>query len=729
MNQSILRLGCCAAALLGTASAANLHEPDYDTIVVTASPLSKNAEALATPVSVLDDEELRRAAAASLGDTLRREPGISSTGFGPGAGRPIIRGLGGDRIRTLVNGLDSFDAASASPDHGTPIEPLLAERVEIVRGSGLLRYGSSAAGGVVNVLDGRMPRVVPEGGFDGAIQGGASTVDDGYELSGVGQVHLGKVGGLDLVVTGSGSLREAEDYDIPGMAESAAFMAAEEEGHEGEEHGEHEEEGPEGTLENSFVDTSSVSAGFSLIGDEGFFGFSVQNYETTYGIPAGHGHHGHGGEEHEEEGHEGEEHEGEEHGHDEHGEERGVFIDLEQTRFDMNARLPLGGPVQYLDFYAGYGDYTHTEFEAPGEPGTVFDNESVEFRAEAIHPASGNWRGATGLQYRYRDFSAVGEEAFIAPTETDQVGVYTFHELTVGKAVAEGSLRYESTEHDVTGTGIGESFGAFSASAGLSYAPTGNVRLTANLYRTERAPTTEELYADGPHLATQSFDIGNAALDIETALGIEGGLHLGGDERHISFNAFYTDFSDFIYQSFDGQTGADILLARGEDDPEELEEFGELNVLRYTAADAVFKGFEIEARSDLGEFGGVSFSGDVVVDYVDATLSDAPDGLDNLPRIPPLGVVAGVEASYRLASFRAELDHAAEVDDTSPLELPTDSFSIVNLYADLPIRENIVLSVAALNVNDEEARLHTSFLKDEVPLPGRNFRFNLRIDY
>jgi iron complex outermembrane receptor protein len=252
--------------------------------------------------------------------------------------------------------------------------------------------------------------------------------------------------------------------------------------------------------------------------------------------------------------------------------------------------------------------------------------------------------------------------------------------------------------------------------------------VTANAFRTGRAPTTEELYADGPHLATQSYDIGNENLDLETALGLELGLHLGGAERHFSVNGFYTDFDGFIYQAFTGQTGADILLGLGETDEEELEEFGELDVLRYTGADAVFKGFEIEGRSPLGQAGGFSFSGNFNIDYVDADFSDVP-GNDEIPRIPPLGVVAGIEAEHRMGSFRAEIDYAAEADDVTIDELPTDSYPLFNLYADFPIREGINFSVAALNVTDEEARLHTSFLKEEVPLPGRNLRFSLRIDY
>ncbi|MEE4210143.1 MAG: TonB-dependent receptor plug domain-containing protein, partial [Parvularcula sp.] len=266
MTRSFLRQSCAAAALLSVYASpalAVVDEPEADTIVVTASPLTRDAESLVSPVSVIEGDELRRNVAASLGETLRREPGVSATGFGQGASRPIIRGLGGDRVRTLTNGLGSFDAAAASPDHGVPIEPLFAERIEVVRGSGLLRYGNSAAGGVVNVLDGRIPTAVPEDGLDVSARAAYGTVDESTELSGAARAALGKIGGWDVVFSASGATRDAEDYEIPGMAESARFRALEEmEEHEGEDHDhdEHEhDEGDEGVLGNSFVETDTYA--------------------------------------------------------------------------------------------------------------------------------------------------------------------------------------------------------------------------------------------------------------------------------------------------------------------------------------------------------------------------------------------------------------------------------------------------------------------------------------
>jgi len=712
----LVSLLCATSALspVGMA-AASAAVPDLfdDTIVVTASPIGKTAEELVTPVSVLAGQELQQQLRGSLGETLRLQPGLSATGYTAGASRPIIRGLGGDRVRTLTNGVGSIDAAAASPDHAVPIDPVLAERIEIVRGSQVLRYGSSANGGVVNVLDGRIVSEVPEDAVSGAARVAYTTVDEGLEASAAGSALLGKFGGVDVVATGSLAVRDASDYDIPGFAESAVLRAMEEE----EEHGdddhdedEHEEEEEiRDTLENSYVESLSYSGGLSFIGEKGFLGFSIQRNETEYGLPGGHEH-----------GHE-EEHEGEDHDEEEE-EEGGVFVDLEQTRFDVNGSLETGGFIERLDLFAGYADYEHVEFEGPGEPGTVFSNEGVEVRVEAVQQQRGNWRGASGLQFRSREFSAIGEEAFVEPSESDQIGLFTFQELVLENSTLEAAVRFENTEHENTVDGISRSFDTFSGSLGGRFQVAEDTTITAILSRTERAPTTEELFSDGPHLATGSFEVGDVNLGSEEALSVEVGVRFDWDRVQVAFTGFHTDYTDFIYEAATGETGADILMARGEDDEEELEEFGELNGFQYVQEDATLSGFEVEAFAELGEWNGVRVTSDLVVDYVNASLSAG----GNLPRIPPLGIVAGLEADAAFGSLRAEVEYSDEADDLAEFELPTDSYTLVNLYADFNLVENLSLQVSALNLTDEEVRLHASFTKDEVPLPGRNFRVALR---
>ena len=700
MTKTLLR---GSAALLALVSAPAIAQEDgADVIVVTASPLDRTQDELLTGASVLDGEALRRQAAATIGETLRLEPGVSSTGFGAGASRPIIRGLGGDRVRVLTNGVGTIDAAAASPDHAVPIEPALAERIEVLRGTGLLRYGSSAAGGVVNVLDGRLPSVVPEDGLTIGLRADKTTVDEGTAFAGGMTAEAFEAFGGTVLIHGSGSWRDAGDYELPGFAESAALRAEEEAEEEGEEHSDEEE--VFGLLENSYVDQGSFAGGLSFVHERGFLAVAFQRNNTNYGIPGGHGH-GHG-----------EEEEGEE-----HSEEGGVFIGLDQDRWDLNGRLDLGGFFEAVQIFAGLADYEHTEFEGPGEPGTVFANQGWETRVELLHAHEDSFRGATGIQIRDRDFSAIGEEAFVPPTTTQQIGLYTFEEFRAGPWHVEGALRYEATEHERSTDGFETDFDGLSVSLGAGYEVTPNLSLNGNVFRTERAPTTEELFSDGPHLATDAFELGDVDLGLETATGIEGLVHVHGERGNITLNLFYTDYADFIYQRDLGVTGADILIARGEDDEEELEEFGELDAFAFTAADAAFSGFELFGSYGLGEVSGVALGVDGVLDYVNAELDEG----GNLPRIPPLAVTVGVDADWRELGLRAEVEHAAEQDDVAAFERPTDSYTLLNLYGSYQITDELYVSVAGLNLTDEEARQHTSFLKDVVPLPGRNVRFSI----
>ena len=705
--KNALFAACAPLALLSAAAA---QEDGQDVIVVTASPLDRTQDELLSGASVLDGDDLARQGVITIGETLRKEPGLSETAFGAGASRPIIRGLGGDRVRILTNGIGSIDAAAASPDHAVAVEPATAERIEVVRGTGLLRYGSSAAGGVVNVIDGRLPSAVPEDGLDGAVTVRGTSVDDGVQVAGGVTGKVADIGAMELVLHASGSWSEAEDYDIPGFAESAAVRAEEEaEEEEGEEHSEEEE--VFGTLENSFVETENASFGASLIGEKGFFAVSVSETGTEYGVPGGHGH--------------GHEEEGEEEG-EEHSEEEGVFIVLDQTRFDLNAeRLFDSGPFEKLSVFGGIADYEHTEFEGPGEPGTVFTNEGYELRIEALQMERDGWRGATGIQLRDREFSAIGEEAFVPPTETIQWGLYTFQELRTGPWHLEAGARFETTDHERSTDGFELDFEGISGSVGAGYELNPNFNLAVSAFRTERAPTTEELFSDGPHLATDQYELGDEDLDIETATGIEGLIHLHDEKGAITLNLFYTDYDDFIYERETGLFGDAILLAQGEDDPEELEEFGELPVFQFTAADARFKGFELFGEYELAAWDGGALSVDGVLDYVDAEIS----GGENLPRIPPLGLTAGVEADWDRFSLRAEAEHNGSQDDTARFERPTDEFTLLNLYASAELVQGLTLRVAGLNLGDEEARVHSSFLKDDVPLPGRNVRVSLTYDF
>jgi len=581
-------------------------------------------------------------------------------------------------------------------------EPAQAERIEVLRGASLLRYGSSGSGGIINVIDGRIPTELPEDGIDGAVRIGASTVDNGREAAGSLDFGAG-----NLVLHLDGTIKETDNFKIPGFAESARLRAleeAEEEEHEDEdddEHGHEEEEEAFGRLENSQTKSTSLTGGVSYVGSRGHIGFAVSKFDSDYGIPGGHGH------EEEEEHHDDEEdedHDEDEHQEEEEGEEM-VTIDLDQTRFDVNGAFEFDGPIEKVQFFGGYADYKHTEFEAPGEVGTVFTNEGYEARIEAIQRENNGWAAAYGVQLRNRDFSAIGEEAFVPPTKTKQIGIYTFHKKELGNIHLEGAARFENTKQENSVTNQDLDFDLFSVSAGGDVHMSDAVRIGGTIFRTERAPTTEELFSNGPHLATEQFEVGDPTLSKETATGVEAALRFRDNGRFLTLNAFYTDYSDYIYETETGE-----------------EEDG-LDVFQFLGEDASFKGFEVQAGTPLAEIGNFTLKADALAEYVRAKTDSG-----NLPRIPPLSVLTGIEADSERLTFRAELDYAATQNKIDTLEIPTDDYALVNLFATwrAPMdAQDVRLSLSVLNLLDDDARQHTSFLKDSVPLPGRNVRFSI----
>lgn len=684
-----------------------------DELIVTGSPITHPEHKSIIAASVLTEDELATMSEASIGELLRREPGISSTFFGPGASRPVIRGQRGDRIGVLDAGIGSIDASSVSDDHAVAVEPATAERVEIVRGPATLYYGSSAAGGVVNVFDGRIPSSVPEGGIDGAVRSTYGSVNDSIEAAGGFNIDAGKVGGANLVLHGDGFYRDTADYEIPGYAESAALRAMEEAEHEEEEDEDHEEDEHEheeeeeafGFVPNTSLRTKGGSVGASLIFDNGFIGISGSTLRSLYGVPGHHHHHEEG--DHEDEDHEDEDHEEEEHDH----EEENVLIKLKQQRFDLMGEIN----QDFLIFKTakirfGYADYQHQELEG-AEIGTTFNNVGFEGRLELIEQDMGDFRGAFGFQFKHRDFEAIGDEAFTPPNVTDQFGVFTVREYENGIWHLQAAGRYEHTNTKAESVSLERSFDAFSVSAGVGIEPADNLFFGVNGLRTERAPAAEELYSDGAHLATSQYEIGDSTLGKEVAQGVEATFHGDFGRVSVHVDGFYTDYQDYI-----------ALIPNGD-------EIDELPVFEFVARDAVFKGFEAAVDADLFSVGEFDITGRAQVDYVRAKFKD---GGGDAPRIPPLRTILRLDAKSPIVDFMGEVEIAADQDRTAAYELPTEGYTLVNFGATLrPFESNSGLSVQlrADNVTNEEARLHTSALKDVAPLPGRNFKVTLRGEF
>jgi iron complex outermembrane receptor protein len=691
MSKYLLATGPAALLSLSLLAPAYAQDsaPFEDEIIVTGSPLARSVDEAITGVSVLSGEDLARRLSSTIGETLKSEPGLSSTFFGAGASRPIIRGQGSDRVRVLTNGIGSIDASSASPDHAVAAEPAQAKRIEVLRGAGVLRYGSSGSGGIVNIIDGRIPDIMPDG-TEANFRMSGSTVDSGFEAAASVDQALGNNFALHL----DGTIRDAKDYRIPGFAESAAYRTEEEaehEDHAGEDHDDHEDEAEiEGRLPNSFVESQSATIGLSWIGERASFGAALQRSESDYGIPGGHDH-----------AHEDEDHAGE---HDDEmgGEEDGVTIGLRQTRLDVNGQIEMDGFFEKLQVFGGYADYTHTEFEGPGVAGTVFTNEGYEARAELIHAERGNWSAAHGVQIRHRDFAAIGDEAFVPPTTTEQYAAYTFHELERGDLHIEGAGRIELTNQSDDLLGRDVDFTALSVSVGADRHMNDAIRIGGTLFRSERAPSTEELFSNGPHLATDAFEIGDATLGKEVSTGGELAIRHRENGHSLTLNLFYTDYEDFIFQS---ETGA--------------EQDG-LAVFQFTATDAEFYGLEVQGALDVYTGATWSVAVDGLAEYVRATTTAG-----DLPRIPPLSVLAGIEARTDALSLRAEVDWNDDQNRTAVFERPTDGYTLVNLFSSYSFGNDVTFSLGVNNLLDQDARQHTSFLKDQVPLPGRNLRFTV----
>lgn len=650
-----------------------------DAITVQADPLRSAYGELLKPASLLTGEELEWAKAGTLGETLQRLPGVQSSYFGPGASRPVIRGQDGARVQMLQDGLSSMDVSTVSVDHAVAIEPFLAEQIEVLRGPATLLYGPGAIGGVVNVLDGRIAERAGERGFSGRAQIGIDSVAD----SRFGMARM-EAGSSTLVLRADAYYRTTSDYDIPGRAEIDA-----------------DDDEPEGTLENSALDARGGSVGLSFIGESGFLGVSVSGFRTDYGVP-GHGHHEH--DDHDD--HAAPKRFALKDGDDHDDEEEFVRIDLKQARVDLKGGLeqPWSG-TESLRFRLARNDYEHTEFEGD-EVGTVFKNEEWTGRVDLVHAEVNGWRGAYGISFGARDFSAFGEEAFVPPSDTDQIGLFLLERKQFdGWTLALGG-RYDRQSITVKPSRERARHSGFSLSAGASMDLADGVALTANLDRAVRAPTAEELFSDGPHAATASFEIGDPDLDEEIANQIDVGLKFRGDRFNGSVNLFHSRFRDFIYLADTG------------------EEEDELPVRVWNQGDARFTGWEAEttwhvADNDLGHF-----DLRLMTDRVRARLRDGGD----LPRIPHARV--GAELQWHDGPWRASFGalHYFEQDRVAEFESPSSAFTLLHAAVSYSIAgsNDFEIYLKGENLGDREARLHTSVLKELAPLPGRNLMLGLR---
>ena len=696
-------------------SATDPHVKDLGAVLVTATPLADDAENLIRPVEVLAGARLDEAKANSLGETVGKLPGVQSSYFGPGVGRPIVRGFDGARVQVLSDGLGSGDVSTVSVDHAVSIEPFLADQVEVLKGPSTLLYGSGAIGGAVNVVDGRVPQAVTDQPLQGRAELRADSVNDGKTA--MGRLDATSASG-HLVFHFDALHRETGDYDIPGYAESAAHMA---------EEGEEPDPATRGTLANSAVRTDSGALGMSWVGDRGFLGAGVSLFNTRYGVP-GHEH------EHGEEGHD--------HDHDDHGdeahdheEEGGVHIVMDQRRSEVRGGLDDLGPFASLRVKLARTQYTHTEYEGE-QVGTVFDNDGTEGRMELVHEPWAGWDGAFGLQWSQREFRAVGDEAFVPASDARDAGLFWIGRRQFDALHLELGARADRNRIDVdeaTAIGGDRDFGTSSFSAALKWDATDNLHFSFGLDRAQRSPTAEELYSNGLHVATGSIELGNPHLDPETANRAELGMHWHAGPLKLAASLYHVRYADFIYLA---QTGVQ-------------EHDGAVNA--WTQDDARFNGAEAEADWNFADntsgYWSLRVFGDVVRAKLDGrgtrTLDLAVPHGDhthdytvelsregNLPRIAPWRV--GGELRWERGPLRASLGAVryARQDRVAEFETETPGYTLVDAHlawhADTTSGNAWEVFLDGSNLLDEEARVHTSLLKDVAPLPGRGVGFGVR---
>lgn len=692
--------GAALLAALGGHAAAETVTPaaasnPVEKVIVTADVLGRADAHLAQPVSVLRGETLQRQPLRNIGEAVSNQLGVNSADFGPNVGRPTIRGQTGARVRVLQDGIGTMDVSSLSPDHAVAIDPMLSRQIEIFRGPATLLYGSGASGGLVNVVDDRILSVLPER-WNGEAVGQFDTVNDGRTAA----FRLEGAVGSHLALHFDGLRMDTHDYEIPGHAERVPDPGE-----------------VAGTLFNSDAENGNYSGGASFITERGFLGFAVSRLDRDYGVSGAHHHHEHEGEEAEEEALPAE----------------GVRIDQAQTRFDVKGGLeaPLPG-VREVRTRWGFNDHTHQEIEPNGEVGTRLINNEWEGRVEVLHEQWLGIDGAVGVQLQDRDFDARGEEAFVPRSTQDSWALFVVEKRDFGALHADVGLRYESNEARDEITRREVSHDVYSVSGGLSYAFGAAYELGGTVTNAERAPAIEELFANGPHLATNTFEIGDAGLDSEVSTNFELFVKRVEGRWRWSAGVFYNDISDYIFaleQDGNGDGVADRVEPDFADTGLIVDEDDALLLVRQTQQDARFWGFELESVFVVmnGAHGQLDWR--TWLDSVDAEL----DGGANVPRIPPLRIGTGLDWRHARWSAGFAAVRYSPQDEITALETATDGYTDISVYAEyalpLPQARELQFFARGNNLADEEQRRHTSFLKDSVPAPGIGGQLGLRLTF
>ena len=646
---------------------------DLNPVPVTGNPLGVGSDELVVPVSVLNGRELSLRRESTLGETLNGIPGVTATQFGPNASRPVIRGLDAERVRIIQNGVGILDASSLSFDHAVGVDPLIIEQIDVVRGPAALLYGGSAMGGVVNAIDHRIPTESLEGiiGRAEARFGGANDQRNGAAVIDIGNGQFAMH--IDAFK------RKTNDLNIPGYAVSRRKSEADGTPRENN-----------GRLVNSGAESDGGALGASLTFDNGYIGASFSTLDNNYGTTFV-----------------------------EDGEN--IRIDMKSDRWDLASEFTdLGTMIHRVKFRVAHTDYEHKELEG-SEVGTTFKNRGLEGSFEAGHAPIAGLNGVIGYQFSNTNFEALGEEAFVPNVNTQNKAIYLYEELSLGgyenaphKLTFGGRLGHtqvDSKDSANFGAGQNNSFNPNSFALGGLYSINNNWSLTGNLSHNERAPAYFELYADGAHVATGQFEVGDSNLSKERSNGIDAQIRWKDAKNSFSLGAYYTRFSNFIGLF---NSGRDIEVEPGEFLPE----------AQFIAVPATFKGIEAEGKFNLTSNLDWTLRGD----YVHA--KDRRNN-DYLPRVSPLRLGTGLQ--YQQSGFSARFDvlRAFAQNNTADNELKTDGYTNLSALVayKLPIKFNMELFAKANNLLNDEIREHASFLKDISPAGERSLVIGARADF
>jgi iron complex outermembrane receptor protein len=684
-----------ASVLAGASVSTHAHDADLDEIIeevrVSASAVNESAQNLAAPYSILDERQLFERSQATLGETLNSLPGVSADSFGGGASRPVVRGQAAPRVAVLSDSALLFDASNVSPDHAITTEPLLIKRVEVLRGPATLLYGSGAIGGVVNVLDKKIPDALPDNGLEGSIGVRGSSVSK--EKAGAFEITAQATD--RLVLHAEAMMRDADDYRARG--------------------------GTASRISGTYAESENASLGVSWVTERGFLGLAYSYRDDRYGI-AGHSHEYEGCHAHDSALHCADHEEGEdEHEHDHELDAHGIpDISLLSKRVDLRGQFdePLAG-IERIRLRASHTDYRHYEIE-DDRVATTFLSDGYEVRVELQHAPFGMLRGAFGIQYTDTESAVIGSEAFLPTVQSRSLGVFAVEHVELNDAWHfELGARHERQKHTPLDDPRNRpkfegSATSVSAAAIWDFVP--DYSLTLALTRSERSPHAQELYARGIHLATNTYECGlaphpltcgglenNAVLRTETSKNAELAIKKLAGPFTFSVGVFRNEIDDYIY-------------ART------LDRFEDFRLIKYTQADAEFTGVEIQAAYRFKAFSAEAFG-----DYVRAKLED---GEGNLPRIPAARY--GVRLSANRGAFGGELEYyrVDKQDEIADFETITPGHDMVNVTLSFtPQSDRYSLYLRGTNLLDDTVWNHASYLAHVVPMPGRGVTLGARLSF